>query len=78
MNAIRFATAVQANTYSDDVAAQIPTDSEILEMIYPVGSVYISVLATNPATLLGMGIWSAITLNFVTGSTTVYAWSRVS
>jgi len=35
--------------------------------IWPVGSVYISVVATNPATLLGFGTWSA----FAAGRTLV-------
>jgi len=35
--------------------------------VYPVGSVYISVVSTNPATLLGVGTWSA----FATGRTLV-------
>lgn len=30
-----------------------------LDQVYPVGSVYISVVATNPATLFGIGTWSA-------------------
>ena len=35
--------------------------------VYPVGSVYISIVSTNPATLLGVGTWSA----FATGRTLV-------
>jgi hypothetical protein len=35
--------------------------------VYPVGSVYISVVSTNPATLLGVGTWAA----FATGRTLV-------
>lgn len=35
--------------------------------VWPVGSVYISVVATNPATLLGFGTWSA----FAAGRTLV-------
>ena len=35
--------------------------------VYPVGSVYIAVVSTNPATLLGIGTWSA----FGTGRTLV-------
>ncbi len=31
-----------------------------MDQVYPVGSVFISVVATNPATLLGVGTWSAI------------------
>ena len=31
-----------------------------LQNAYPVGSVYLSVLATNPATLLGFGTWTQI------------------
>lgn len=40
---------------------------DILSMAYPVGSIYISVVSTNPNTLLGFGTWSA----FATGKTLV-------
>ena len=33
--------------------------SGIIQAIYPVGSLYISTLVTNPATLLGFGTWVA-------------------
>lgn len=31
----------------------------ILEVVYPIGAIYISTLSTNPADLLGFGIWSS-------------------
>ena len=33
--------------------------TEVLETVYPVGSVYISVASTNPNTLFGFGTWTA-------------------
>ena len=38
-----------------------------LASVYPVGSIYISVVSTNPATLFGFGTWTA----FATGKTLV-------
>lgn len=33
--------------------------TSILQTVYPVGSIYMSTVATNPATLFGFGTWSA-------------------
>lgn len=33
--------------------------ADILEVIYPVGSIYTATVSTNPATLLGFGTWTA-------------------
>ena len=33
--------------------------SSLIDMIYPVGAIYISTLSTNPATLFGFGTWEA-------------------
>lgn len=35
------------------------TMDEVIDALYPVGSIYISTLATNPGTLLGRGTWAA-------------------
>lgn len=43
------------------------TISSLLGLIYPVGSVYISVVSTNPGTLFGIGTWIA----FAVGRTLV-------
>lgn len=37
----------------------IPTSLSILQSVYPVGSIYISTVSTNPATLFGFGTWTA-------------------
>ena len=37
----------------------VPTKSDIVDMIYPVGAIYISVVNTSPATLFG-GTWASI------------------
>ena len=58
----------QANGYASLGAdgkvpsAQLPASGGgvTLEEVYPVGSVYLSVLSTSPATLFGFGTWSQI------------------
>src|SRR4030042_3139530 len=39
---------------------RIPTvsTSSIINTVYPVGSIYISIVATNPGTLFGVGTWA--------------------
>jgi poly-gamma-glutamate capsule biosynthesis protein CapA/YwtB (metallophosphatase superfamily) len=49
---------------TSEIAAAIAAAKSAL---YPVGSIYIAVVSTNPATLLGFGTWSA----FATGKTLV-------
>lgn len=48
-----------ADTNSLDYKVAHPTAPD-LSACWPVGSVFISVVGTNPATLLGFGTWSAI------------------
>lgn len=55
----------KAGAWTNRTKAQLAVD--ILPYAYPVGSVFISVVSTNPATLLGFGTWSA----FATGRTLV-------
>lgn len=38
----------------------IPKVLDILKATYPVGTVYVSIVSTNPATLIGIGTWSRI------------------
>ena len=42
--------------------------SNIFNLIYPVGSIYISKNSTNPATLFGVGTWSLIKGKFIYGA----------
>lgn len=53
----KVASAVAADTVGGSTVAQIVAAS--VAAAYPVGSIYISVNSTNPATSLGFGTWSA-------------------
>lgn len=41
------------------LAAEAAIPAAIINTIYPVGSLYIGTTATNPAALLGVGVWNA-------------------
>ena len=43
----------------------IPTNTSIVDLIYPVGSYYWNSNSTSPATLFGVGTWTQITNQFI-------------
>lgn len=45
---------------------------DIIDMIYPVGSIYISVVNTNPGTLFGVGTWEQIKDTFLLSAGDAY------
>ena len=50
----------------------VPTNSSIVDLIYPVGSIYMSVNSVNPSTLFG-GTWEQIEDKFLLASGTSYS-----
>ena len=71
---VKFSALPSGTPTKDDSVAGLQTGTtktftigDILALAYPVGSIYIAVVSTNPATLLGFGTWSA----FGTGRTLV-------
>ena len=52
--------ALEAKVGIDDSAVSTSIDYIINNKIWPIGSVFTAVVATDPATLLGFGIWSQI------------------
>ena len=45
----------------------------LIDVVYPVGSIYMSINNTNPSVLFGFGVWEKIEDKFLLGSGTTYA-----
>lgn len=63
-------TLAAAKNYADSVGGA-PSKETLLDMVYPVGSIYLSVNATSPATLFG-GTWEQIKGRFLLGASADY------
>lgn len=51
---------VEANQTKKIAVQNVKSElTELLAAVYPVGSIYVSALSTNPATLFGFGTWAA-------------------
>lgn len=53
-----------------DISFGDAAKKSIFELLYPVGSIYMSTVSTNPATLLGFGTWEQISGRFLYCTTT--------
>lgn len=61
-----FATVATSGSYADlSNKPSIPTNTSIIDLIYPVGSYYWNSNSTSPATLFGVGTWTQITNQFI-------------
>lgn len=64
-----------ANYFSTHTGTQhdtYVTNSDLINLIYPVGAIYISTVATNPGTLFGVGTWTQIQDRFLLCAGTTY------
>ena len=65
--------------YADDdgnlirQSASVGTETNILQLVYPLGSVYISTTPVNPAVLFGFGTWEQIQDVFLLAAGATYA-----
>lgn len=53
------ATGATGPAGADGAPGAAANINDVIDTLYPVGALYISTLATNPATLLGRGTWAA-------------------
>lgn len=59
-------------TLTYQTASVFDANEDILKIVYPVGSIYISVVSTNPTTLFG-GTWQQLQDRFLLGAGSTYA-----
>lgn len=60
------ATVATSGSYADlSNKPSIPTNTSIIDLIYPLGSYYWNSNSTSPATLFGVGTWTQITNQFI-------------
>lgn len=52
--------------------SSVPSVREFLNKVYPVGSIYLSLTATNPNEIFGFGTWSLIKDRFLIGAGNKY------
>ena len=78
VNLLRDSKTYEIEEYINSIAASAVTNGmkdigiTIANIAYPVGSVYISVNATSPKTLLGIGEWERLEDRFLLASGTTY------
>lgn len=72
------ATSGSYNDLSDK--PDIPTTLSTLEVVYPIGTIYMNVSnSADPDTLLGIGTWEAVAnSNFTPSISPLYMWKRIS
>lgn len=62
-------TKPDVNDKVSDTISALAANFDIIDKLYPVGSIYMSTKSTNPSSFIG-GTWTAITERFLVGSGT--------
>lgn len=60
------------NTTVNSALVNRPTLNSVIDTIYPIGSIYMSVVSTSPAILFGRGTWTAIEDTFLLAAGSSY------
>lgn len=59
---------IDESNLKDDGISKQKLKAEVYKSLYPVGSMYVNFTdSTNPATLLGFGVWTAVAGRFIAG-----------